>query len=442
MNMPTFPIQPNVYNCAILLIGLIFQSNTWAENDKPEEPQRLPEPLTLGYVLSLAIGEHPEIIKAQAQIDLQKAKRDSIESINGFTATFQAQAKYIEPSEISLDQSSNDSQLHLYLTKRIYDFGRSSAASGAADAEVEASDALYTDARNRHRVAIMQRYFDVLIADLRFIRDNEAMSIAYIRLDRARKHKVQGQISDIEIFEKERIYQLSRRNVFESRALQQGTRARLANMINRPGQLSSEVAEPDLGDLGRPVPSIEALQKLALDNNPYLSALKRQVLAAKKRLAEARAGRWPVVGSEVKLSEYERASGNYNEYQAMIVLDIPLLDGGKVAAHIANRQAELRVSVAKLTAKRMELQEAVLDLWQQLNMYKVRRDEMLALAEYRELYLDRSRALYEMEVQADLGDAMVEVSTARLEFAKTNYQTALVWAQLDALTGSSLSESK
>jgi hypothetical protein len=60
---------------------------------------------------------------------------------------------------------------------------------------------------------------------------------------------------------------------------------------------------------------------------------------------------------------------------------------------------------------------------------------MRALLDYRDLYLDRSRALYEMEVKTDLGDSMVEVSEARLKFAKVKFNTALTWARLDALIG-------
>ncbi len=54
---------------------------------------------------------------------------------------------------------------------------------------------------------------------------------------------------------------------------------------------------------------------------------------------------------------------------------------------------------------------------------------------YRDLYLDRSRALYELEVRTDLGDAMTQMTEAQWEATRAKYRLALTWAKIDALTG-------
>jgi hypothetical protein len=54
---------------------------------------------------------------------------------------------------------------------------------------------------------------------------------------------------------------------------------------------------------------------------------------------------------------------------------------------------------------------------------------------YRDLYLDRSRALYELEVKSDLGDAMTRVTEAQWLAAQVEFRLALTWARIDALTG-------
>ena len=54
---------------------------------------------------------------------------------------------------------------------------------------------------------------------------------------------------------------------------------------------------------------------------------------------------------------------------------------------------------------------------------------------FRDLDLDLRRSLYEFEVASDLGDAMTEISDYRLQKAENDYQLALAWARLDALTG-------
>ena len=60
--------------------------------------------------------------------------------------------------------------------------------------------------------------------------------------------------------------------------------------------------------------------------------------------------------------------------------------------------------------------------------------------DYRELYLDRSRALYEMEVKADLGDAMTEISALRLDVAQAEFDWMMTQARLAALAGRLLPE--
>ena len=63
------------------------------------------------------------------------------------------------------------------------------------------------------------------------------------------------------------------------------------------------------------------------------------------------------------------------------------------------------------------------------------------MQDYRDLYLDRSRARYELDLQTDLGDAMVRFSDARLQAARVKYQLELAWEQLDAITGRSPEQS-
>ena len=62
-------------------------------------------------------------------------------------------------------------------------------------------------------------------------------------------------------------------------------------------------------------------------------------------------------------------------------------------------------------------------------------DQATAQLNYRELYLDQRRALYEMEAEANLGDAMVRISEAQRYMAETQFKTAMAWARLDALLG-------
>ncbi len=74
-------------------------------------------------------------------------------------------------------------------------------------------------------------------------------------------------------------------------------------------------------------------------------------------------------------------------------------------------------------------------MWLKISDLKRQFDDPDLTIDYRDLYLDRSRALYELEVTSDLGDAMVKLSDAQLFKAQTVFELAINRAKLDALVG-------
>ena len=398
----------------------------------------LPEPLTLEYALSLSDTNQPDLEQAFAELDFAQARERSAQSITGLNISAQLRGRYVEPSELSLDRSHDDHSASLFARKRLYDFGRSGATAEAASAEVQSQQWRVAEAREERRLDIMARFFDVLLADLRYARDYEAMSIAYVTYDHAMNRRKQGQVSDLTIAELHSRYQDIRRRWYETTAQQRTTRARLARALNWPGRLPAELASPDLKKITTEVPDLDALQAQALQTNPAILAARERVTAASQRVSSARAGYWPTLDAEAEVSKFSRDISSRDQWRAGVVLDIPLYSGGKVSAEIAQQQAELRRSQAQLAARQQDIKIALQELHGQLNVLRIQREESKALHDFRELYLDRSRLQYEQEMRTDLGDAMVRQSEARLRTAETEFAIALTRARLEALIGKPL----
>jgi outer membrane protein TolC len=434
-----WPQNNKLKKAHIIRATVFFGSLSWWTHASAQEQasaiEPLPTPLTLGFVLQQIETEHPDLIQAKAEIEIQNAKLLQVDSAYGLRAYILGEGRYIEPSPIAFDQSQNDSRVSFIAQKRLYDFGRTSNAEDAVLADIESREYLFDVAQRQYRIAVMESFFNVLLADLNYIRANEAMSIAFIAYDRAQDCNELGQRSDIEVLEAQATYQQVRRELYQSQSAQRATRSRLANILNRPGELVAEIAVPELTYRGRELPEVEALQKEVLENNFLLKALCKQVIGAEERLQAARAGYRPTLDGEVKVSEYARLMGSYNDWEVSLQLNVPLLSGGSVKAAIAEEQADLTRVKAKLRRAEMDVQQAVLENWQALDTLRIEREGAQDLLDYRDLYLDRSRAEYEMEFKTDLGDSMVEVSAARLRFAQAEYKTELTWARLDALLG-------
>jgi hypothetical protein len=91
--------------------------------------------------------------------------------------------------------------------------------------------------------------------------------------------------------------------------------------------------------------------------------------------------------------------------------------------------------VARLRKAEHELQGTVLDLVQEIETLKVRRTAARQRLQFRDTALERTRSLYELEVQANLADALVRQTEAQYLAARADFDLALAWARVEALTG-------
>lgn len=399
------------------------------------EAAALPEPLTLDAALALAEEPHPDLLAAAADTDIARAQRARAASAYGINAGVSAEARWSEPSDLAFDQTYNDSQASVYLSKRLYDFGHTRATVAAADALVNSRQLDYVDARLQRSLEILQRYLDVLLADLQFRAEDEAMATAYVRMDRGQDRHELGQVSDIGLLELETEYQETRSARFLAQARQRTARVALAEALNRPGQLSSILVEPDLRHLDAEPPQLPALADAVLESNPRLQSLRAAAEAGRERLQAARALDRPVITGLARANEYQRQTGSTDPWSVGVQVEVPLYTGGRSAAERAQARAELTRSEAQLAQAELRLRQDVHALWEEIQVLRASREETRTRLDYRELYLDRSRALYEMEVNTDLGDAMVVSTAARYQQAQLDYRLLLSWARLNALQG-------
>lgn len=414
----------------LMLLVLTPHSVAWGEGVP------LPEPFTLDAALALSQELHPQQLLAQAERDAATARERLAAARYGSEISFTARARAIDPSPVGerLNRSNNDSNAELLLRRRLYDFGQTRAQVAASEADSDGSAHHQREIRLQRQLDVMARYLEVKLADAAFQVQDEAMAIAFIRMDRIQDRSQLGQASDVEVLELQSRYQEVRRARYRAQADQRSRRARLAIALNRPGELSRDLETPRFPGNGRPVPDLVAIEREALSAGPSLLALRATVQAQRQRVAAAKAGGRPVLTGSLTASEYNRQFGGDDDLEAELALELPLSTGGRVAADTALARAELRQAEARLAQAELEVRQAVYDLLQDIAVLQAQRDEVAARADFRDLDLDRSRSLYELEVNSDLGDAMVRFSEVRLREAETEFNLGLAWEELAVLT--------
>ncbi|HER35304.1 MAG TPA: hypothetical protein ENO19_07540, partial [Halothiobacillaceae bacterium] len=401
----------------------------------------LPDDLSLEKLLSLRLESQYGIVAARSRYERQRADEQLTRSANRPQATLEGRLRYVEPGDLATENDQHDDhRAGLSLRQKLFDFGRQNDREAAAAARVDSARLAFLDETKRQRLALLQAYFDVLLADQRYQTLNERMAIFFIRYDRARDRRELGQTSDYDIAVFERDYQevlLERSQADADRRL---TRRRLAELAGRPDSLPRDLEAPDLSALfEREVPAVDALIDTALERDLRLKALRRQRDGSEAALKAARAGNLPSVHGEINADYYTREGATRDPFRAGVYLKFPLFRGGAHDAEIAAAQADRMAAVADLAERESAIRRYATELVEMIRLYQTAgQQRVVALENFAELNFMRKQTLYQMEKAADLGDAMVEMSVAQLERKRTTYALAMRWAELSLLTDQSL----
>ncbi len=399
-------------------------------------PAPLPDPLTLEQALVLGSDAHPSIHAARARLREARARIELAGARSDAYVELRPRLRWVAADPAALETDPNDHGVVLVMSKPVHEFGRRRARIEAARADAEAAVAALDAARLEQALAVMDAFFAAVLADLAYVRDNEDMAVVYVRFDQMRDRHAQGQISDLELLEWETRYHAARSRRYASDGRRRVARARLAERLGRPGELPRELVRPRLRGVGRrPPPEPASLLAQVLEAAPSLRAARAAVAAARHAVAEAAAGRRPLLRAEMEAQATTRRIRSRDRARAGLVLEVPLFVGRRVRAAVAAATAALGRAEAEAALERSRLRERVWELAERIAALRARRDEALVELEYRELYLDRARALYQMEVRTDLGDAMVRWSEAKRRLAEAEFGLARAWAELQGLRG-------
>ncbi len=418
--------------CLVLAVGTGGPAS--AEVVPDIEP--LPQPLRLQHAIEAVNAMHPRVQQARARREAAEAELEATRADRDLRVDARLEARWIEPNDNIADDRNNDSRATLVARKLLSDFGHSRAREEAGASALEAARQEEWLAFARHRLEVLERYFDVVLADLAFARDTEAMAAAFVTLERMQERNELGQVSDIDLFEAEAEYQEHFTQRQRSLYRQQRSRAELAEALHHRGRPPADVLGPPLPlDL----PELPELRSLLADlesGSPALAAERQRVEAATGRVQAARSESRPRLYAEAETGYWNREfGGDRNPFAAALVLEVPLFEGRRGDARVGRAVAQRREAEAERDQAMLRARNRVRELVHEIRTLEVQRDEALARMDYRDLYISRARYLYQMEDEADLGDSMVQQSAAAHFNARTEFELALAYERLALLTG-------
>lgn len=396
-----------------------------------------PEPMTMAFAVS-RVDAHPGLMASAADIQRVKAHQLQVDSHNDLNVSLNGRLQWIGPSELTSNRSHDDHKISLNARKTLYDFGRHEALLTVSRENVRATQWQFEYQRGLKVLDIKRRYLDVLLSDLDFVAENEAISIAFIRTNRLEQRADFGEVSELDVLEAQAAYQLSlaKRNTAELR--QRSSRAMFAELIGLPDNLSENFEEPNLAEIKADIPDVKLLMQFAMENQAGIKSLKLKLEALQTKLAGTKLKHYPTLTGFGEIADYSRTEGGSDEWRLGVALTLPLYQGGREAAASAEVKSESASVQAKLLELQADTRQNVLILWQDVSLLKLRLNQADMEIDSRDLYLDKARALYQLNVRSDLGDAMTRFSRAKYNRSKVAFDLLLTKEKLRQLTGHDL----
>ena len=395
----------------------------------------LPEPLTLDAALQTAANpNHFDI----TLVDQKIREIDALVGVEnadfGLSVDVKGRLRTVGPSDAGDPDEDNDSAVSLLVSKPLYDFGKSDARLDALKVEQQVLRLEKEHAIEQRRLVILEKYFDVLNADNDFISENENLATGFIQFDRARENQSLGLSSEIDVLRLQADYEMIRQRRYEAENRQRLSRMILAEAMGYPQQLPDLLEAPEV-DINKPLPNdIDLLIDRALTFSSTARTLAGQSKIAEFAIKQADAEGLPRLDLEFEISSYERESSTRDDWRASIYFDVPLYSNVR-SSRRSLAQTRYQKTLAEISKFRSQLRLKVLQLWQSIQQNRLIAQGNQIAQDYRDIYLDRSRAEYELEFKTDLGDAMVQFSRARTERLKAIYAYELSYMRLQALVG-------
>jgi outer membrane protein TolC len=426
--MNTFKLQPFRLWLPLLIFALqpvyVFASDS------------LPQPLTLQAALRYADkADQYQLQLVEESLNSARAEADQTAAVNDLTVNLSGHLRKVGVSDLGDPDEDNDSKVSLYVRKPLYDFGKSSAAEQLVQLKVELSQLEKDYLIEQRELSITQKYFDVLNSDNDYLRNNENMAIGFIRFDHAREQQELGIVSELEVLQQQSDYEVIRQALYQSENMQRLTRVMLAEELGFPDQPPSELSVPELISSTAISDDVEAMVEQAYKHSLLMKIRYKELAIAIQQMNSATNTIGPRLDAELEVSDYAREGSTRDDWRASIYFEVPLYSGNREQSLVNISNVQHRQALAELQKTRSQIRITVLKLWQEIKQNSIRLAGELVNQDYRDMYLDKSRAEYELEFKTNLGDAMVQFSTSRMKGYQARFALEMAWRKLEKLLG-------
>ncbi|MGZ8301313.1 MAG: efflux transporter outer membrane subunit [Telluria sp.] len=229
-------------------------------------------------------------------------------------------------------------------------FGRLGAASSAAQADAQASEATYKSVLLALQADVAQTYFRLRETDAELDTLNRTVDLRTQSVMISQSRYDNGDIGEFDLARAKTELATAKAEAIGVQRQRAQQEHALAVLLGKPAAMFTADADP-LGDAVA-LPSIPpGLPSKLLERRPDIAAAQRAMVASNARIGAAKAAMFPALaltgdagGASVGLSDLFKWSSR--SWVLGALMSMPILDGGRNKANVARSEAVLEESVA------------------------------------------------------------------------------------------------
>lgn len=392
----------------------------------------IPNPLSLEQALEIGKNQSLEVQKQQLIINTDLIDLQVAQSNFDLKASLDLQLAQRDQYSDSIDDSYTFIRLEKTLFKQNSELGVNTAQQIIVSAKQNLANL-----QKEKNIDIMHRFFDVILVDMQLETVLERLAISAIQANNVQDDFDINKASEVALLEKQAITQLDVSKRIKVEAEQILKRAKLADILginyeNRPDDLT----KPKLKHyFSKPFASLDELRKNAFKNNTTLQIMHRDLSSITHQINSYKNDYGVVIKGNIRIGEQAYLREKNGKLRFGINLTMPLGNDNTKQQTIAKLGIQAKQFELDIKQFKQNLSSRVLTLWLTLNELKQIQKSLTTELDYRDLYLERARAHYEMELESDIGDALTQFTNTEYKLAKNQFDFVITFEKLALLTG-------
>lgn len=422
-------------------------ANLFAEQDVGGEK------ITISQAIQMALEDSYQVIDAVKQKEIYEHQLSAARagyypslSLDGSYSRAIKKARFAMGSGGMVEVGKNNTySAGLNLNQTLWAGGQ--VRNTARLAKVTAEEGAYNLKHVRDLVtkAVVKYCYGIIYASAYIRVQEESLDVARQHLQETQAKYKQGLASSLDVLTQKVKVENIEPTVIQARKNFELSNLYLRQILNRDPEdkIYLTWSRQDLEQ--PPLPSLESLYEKAMQHRPELIISKLAIDAAHYNINIAKSGHWPVLALNADytfngLTEQGFPHSKQDRYwssNAGVTLSIPLFEGGKVNAQVAQKKLAYEQAVAayqnKLKNVRIEVKEAWLNLAEARNRIEATKGVVEQARENLSAQMKRYRA--GLTSQLELNDAITDVNDSDLQYVQAVYDGAIALSDLKFAVG-------